>query len=94
LQHKKEIDTGINLDGLIAQEEQTVSFDVSPFIRVRHKFDIPSLQSKRGLFVIELIGNGISSRALIRKGTLQYVEHLSTAGQVFYVINDQKQIVC
>ena len=96
LQHGKEIDTSINLDGLIAQEENMVTYSdvASPFSRIRRKFEFPSLSNKCGAFVIEFIGNGISSRALIRKGELYFVEQISRAGHVFFVRNEFHEPVC
>jgi len=34
----------------------------------------------RGVFIIELIGNGLSSRAIIKKGKLVLKEKLTVAG--------------
>ncbi len=43
--------------------------------------------------MIDFIGNGISSRALIRKGKLQYLVRTGTAGQVFTVLDEQNRRV-
>jgi len=85
----REIDTGIDLDGLVAGEEKTYTYDEAPMRRVRRHFEFPTL-SKRGVFVIEFIGNGKSSRALVRKGQLTYLERASAAGHVFTILDEQK----
>jgi len=43
--------------------------------------------------VVELIGNGKSSRALIRKGRLSVVERTGSAGHVFKVFNENHELV-
>ena len=56
------VDTAINLDGLAPTREQVFNYDVPPLRRVEHAFDFPKLK-KRGVYVVEFIGNGRSSRA-------------------------------
>ncbi|KAK5583421.1 hypothetical protein RB653_005014 [Dictyostelium firmibasis] len=88
----KKIDSNINLDGLIASQE--LSFDYSdqpPIQKSDKKFDFPSLKGKRGIFVIEFIGNGKSSRSMIQKGDLHFISETSPIGQVIKVI-DQDSI--
>lgn len=88
----KKIDSNINLDGLIASQE--LSFDYSeqaPIEKVEKKFDFPNLKGKRGIFVIEFIGNGKSSRSMIQKGDLHFIVETSPIGQVIKII-DQDSI--
>ena len=40
------------------------------------------------MYVIEFIGNGISSRILVRKGTLRLLEKTGPAGHEFHVIDE------
>lgn len=87
LDHGEEVDTTIDLDGLVAGEEQTFTYADPPQRRVRRTFELPSL-ARPGTFVVELIGNGISSRALIRKGELRFVERVGAAGHVFTVLDE------
>ncbi|MFW6162775.1 MAG: hypothetical protein ACODAJ_08375, partial [Planctomycetota bacterium] len=67
----REVHTGINLDGLVANQETVHPYDEPPLRRVRRTFRFPDL-ARRGNYIIEFIGGGRSSRALIRKGRLQY----------------------
>ena len=84
----KEIDVSLDLDGVVAHEEFSVSLDESPLQRVRRRFDFPSLTSA-GIWVVELVGNGISSRAVIRKGKLRASQRESAAGHVFRVYDEE-----
>ncbi len=63
-----------------------------PLRRVRRHFEFPKLTG-RGVFVIDFIGNGKSSRVLVRKGRLHYLVRTSVAGQVFTVLDEKNEIV-
>jgi hypothetical protein len=81
---RREVDASINLDGLVANHETTNEYTDSPLRRVRRRFDLGAV-SRPGVYVVELIGNGLSSRAVIHKGRLQFTERLGAAGHVFIV---------
>ena len=83
---KREIDTDINLDGLTANFEKTYTYDLPPAIRKRNKFEFPQLK-ERGVYVVDFIAGGKSSRALIRKGRLQLISQVTAAGQAFTVLD-------
>ena len=88
----REVDTSINLDGLVANDEKTYNYDEAPLRRVRRHFDFPTLK-KPGVYVVEFIGNGTSSRALIHKGKLRFVERIGSAGHVFSVMDEENKAV-
>jgi len=84
----KEISTGLELDGLVAGDEQEIDYEESPFRRVRREYKFPELKNKRGVWVIELIGGGRSSRALIRKGGLHYLARQGVGGTVLSILDE------
>lgn len=86
-EQSRDPDLSIDLDGLQATEEKTYTYADPPSRRIRRHFDFPSLD-RRGVYVVEFIGNGHSSRALIRKGGLSCVERLSAAGHRFRVFDE------
>lgn len=86
----REIDTDVNLDGLVANEEKTHAYKEPALRRVRRHFEFPAI-NKRGVYVIDFIGNGKASRALVRKGKLRYIARTGVAGQVFNVFDENKQ---
>lgn len=90
--HLKHINTDINLDGLIANDEQTYEYAEPPLRRVTRRFQFPKL-NRRGTYVIDFIGNGQSSRALIRKGQLRHLVRTTPAGQAFTILDEDDQIV-
>ena len=82
----REVDTDINLDGLVANVEQSHKSDQPPLRRVSKTFEFPQL-TKPGVYVIDFIGNGKSSRALIRKDRLKPLVATGTAGQNITVVD-------
>lgn len=93
INNKREINSDIDLDGLVANFEQIFDYSNTPPVR-RHleTFALPQLKQD-GVYVVELIGNGISSRALIRKGGLRFMERPGAAGHVFTIFDDNGAIV-
>ena len=88
----REVDTDINLDGLVANVEQTHAYNDAPLRRMPRKFEFPQL-TKPGVYVVDFIGNGRSSRALIRKGKLKHLVRTGTLGQIFTVLDDANKPV-
>ena len=88
----REVDTDINLDGLVANVEQTHTYNDAPLRRMARKFEFPQL-TKPGVYVVDFIGNGRSSRALIRKGKLKHLVRTGTLGQIFTVLDDTNKPV-
>ncbi|QVL30599.1 hypothetical protein KIH39_17285 [Telmatocola sphagniphila] len=89
---QREVDTAINLDGLVANSEKTYAYTEDAVRRVSRKFEFPQL-NKAGLYVIDFIGAGKSSRALIHKGRLLPLVTTSTVGQKLVIVDENKQIV-
>jgi len=88
----QEVDTAVNLDGLVANEEKTYTYEEPPLRRVKRHFDFPNLKP-RGTYIVEFIGNGKSSRAVIRRGRLQHLVRTGTAGQVFTILDEANKRV-
>jgi hypothetical protein len=86
-EHKQEVNTDINLDGLIANTEQTRTSTEPPLRRMPQRFEFPQL-SKPGVYVVDFLGAGKSSRALIRKGRLYPLVTTGTAGLTVTIVDD------
>ena len=86
-QRLAEIDTDIPLDGLTPTVEMVLDSDDDPLKRSVRHVDLPQL-SKPGVYVIDFVGNGRSSRALVRKGRLRPLVAGSAAGQRFTILDD------
>ncbi|NLI76920.1 MAG: hypothetical protein GX442_10830 [Candidatus Riflebacteria bacterium] len=83
----EEVGTDLDLDGLVANEEKVYSYTQPEYLRHVEHFEFPQLDLP-GVYVIELIGNGRSSRALVRKGRLGFMQRLGAAGHVFTVFDE------
>lgn len=84
----KKLKANLNLDGLVANTETTHTYNL-PSVRMQRKsFSFPTLK-KQGIYIIDFIGNGTNSRALIRKGHLRMVERYSVAGHVINIFDGQ-----
>ncbi len=89
-QNQTDVNTDINLDGLVANQEKTHEYPEPPLRRVSRHFEFPEL-TKPGVYVVDFIGNGQSSRAVIRKGQLRHLVRTTTAGHVFTVLDEQNR---
>jgi hypothetical protein len=98
LTQNRQLNTDINLDGLVANDEKTHDFSAepngnNPFRRLPRKFTFPEMKGRRGAWIVEFIGGGKSSRALIRKGQWHLVQETGPAGDMFSVIDEAQQPV-
>lgn len=87
LARRAEVDTTIDLDGMVASDEQVLRSDAPAIRRERRRIALPGC-ARPGTYVIELIGNGKSSRALIRKGGLRHTVRVGAAGPTVRVLDD------
>ncbi|MDG2125745.1 MAG: hypothetical protein P8J87_18740, partial [Verrucomicrobiales bacterium] len=87
-----EIGTDLDLDGLVPNTQTAHQHTETPYQRVRRSFAFPGLKNRRGTWVVEFVGNGISSRALVRKGTLTSLEDRTAAGHALTVIDEDRNV--
>ncbi len=93
LTQQRQLNTDLNLDGLVANSEQTHTFDSGPFKRTRQTFKFPELKARRGAWIVEFIGGGRSSRALVRVGQWQVLQTSSPAGDLLTVLDEKGALV-
>ena len=83
----KPFDASVDLDGLQASEQFEYSYDFSSNCQHRETFRFPQLVNKIGLFIVEFMGNGVSARAVVKKGRLSLVHRSTVAGHLCYIID-------
>lgn len=88
----QEITTNIMLDGLVANVETTYQNPESPLRRVRKAFDFPQI-NRPGTYVVDFIGNGFSSRTVIRKGALRHIARTTPLGKLVTVFDEKNEVV-
>ena len=89
----RQLNTDLNLDGLVANKEQTHTYEIGPFKRSRQTFTFDELRGKRGAWVIEFIGGGRSSRALVRVGQYEVIQQPGPAGTLLLVLDEDRNPV-
>ncbi|HEX5058019.1 MAG TPA: hypothetical protein VFV99_01610 [Kofleriaceae bacterium] len=89
--NRKEISTDVDLDGLAASHELVLRYSEPPIRRVRRRIELP-MCTRGGSYVIDLIGNGMSSRAVIHKGRLRHVARIGAAGHAVTVVDEQGRL--
>ena len=79
----KPFDTSIDLDGVESSlsTEYLYPIETHPSNLLHEEvFRFDKLAGKVGLFIIEFLGNGVSSRAVVKKGSLSLIHRSTSAG--------------
>ena len=82
------VDTSVDLDGLVASDEQVILREAPAIRRERLQIALPSC-ARPGTYVVELIGGGKSSRALLQRGGLRYTLRIGAAGPTLRVLDER-----
>lgn len=85
-QNLSEVDTDIELDGLTANHEETVEIHLPPLRQTTREFAFPQIKEP-GVYVVDFLANGRSSRALVRIGELRFTVDSTASGHAFRVYN-------
>lgn len=96
LTQQRQLNTDLNLDGLVANGGETRTFESGPFKRERFQFKLAGFNfaaGKRGAWVVEFIGGGRSSRALVRAGQWQVLQQSGPSGDLLLVVDEKGEPV-
>lgn len=88
----EKIDTNIDLDGLVATEEQRLEYKFPKIRRHREQIELPTVTG-RGVWIVDFLGGGLRSRAILRRGELRYLEQQTANGQVFTILDENRNAV-
>lgn len=75
----------LSLSGLIPTHSRTIKFDHARQLQTQQSLDLPELAGP-GVFIVDLIGNGLNCRAIIRKGQLNFITKHLAQGIAFQLI--------
>ena len=96
LSHIKRANTdpnvGIKLNGLVPHHKFTQKFDKSPLLSHQHTLPLPQLKG-RGIWIVECISEGVSCRALIKKGSFQLLVSNSANAQLATILDENQNPV-
>ncbi len=70
----------LSVEGLVANSTSSLTIDAPATQRVRREIPVPAL-SKPGSYVVDVVGGGLSVRAIIEKGRLHHTTHDAEDGQ-------------
>jgi hypothetical protein len=86
------ISTDVDLDGLVANDQKTLTYSLPSDRRHTENIDLPELEG-RGIWVVDFLGGGQRSRVLVQKGQLRSVQRYMPAGIVMRIINEKGEHV-
>ncbi|MGC6459456.1 MAG: hypothetical protein ACON4R_13935 [Akkermansiaceae bacterium] len=86
---RQEISTDIDLDGLVANVGEVFEYDRPSQLRSLEILAVKGIPKRRGLWVVELIGGGKSSRAVIRKGALGILSQTTSRGHLVTILDEK-----
>ncbi len=84
----EQVNTALNLDGLTANVERKFDYQEAPILRMKRTFSFPELNARRGVWIVEFVGGGKASRALIRKGGLRSITRQTALGTAVRVVDE------
>jgi len=96
LDKKSEIDSSINIEGLISSQNYDIKIEgtENPLKRIRKTIELNQIpKDQPGVYLIELLGDGISSRIIIKKGKLNLIYRNTTKGILCQIINEKNEIL-
>ena len=96
LNKKKNIDNSLDIEGLIAPQNFDIIIEGSenPLKRIRKQIVVDQIpKNKRGVYLIDILGDGISSRIIIKKGELNLIYRNSTKGILCQIINEKNELL-
>lgn len=78
------LDDEVNLSFLTPTHKEEYETGISnPFQVIDRTITVKSVPNQMGVFVVDLQGEGVTSRAVIRKGNIIFCDELTEAGQKF-----------
>lgn len=90
---KKIIDKKIKLIGLEPILKKNFTYLQNSIISHKEIFEISDLKEKKGLFIIEFLGGGLSSRAVLYIGQLNHFMKTETKGYSVYIVDEKENIL-
>ena len=88
----QQLPADLNVDGLLPNHEMIFNFEEPPLRRVRFKCDLPQLK-ERGCYIVDFIGNGRSTRAVIRKGSIRFIQKPVADGHEFTLLDENGDLI-
>lgn len=83
----------MDLDGLIPEKMTLFNYTQPKHQEHTETFTFPDIDAlARGIFIIDFVGGGLMSRAVIKKGTLSLLSLPDEYGHRFHILDSNKKI--
>ena len=83
------VSTSVDVSGFKPQFSREIALDAAPIIRQTLDVALPECE-QRGVYLVEMIANGHSSRAVIYKGWLGFRELINAAGLLLMCMTNRR----
>ena len=91
--NNNEFNSDISLEGRIPTFEDKLLINDKPQLLLEKKIPLTQIPKKRGLFIVEFIGSGHVSRAIIQRGNLKCIHKNTVNGKVVYILDEENKIL-
>ncbi len=86
-QSQQPVNTDVDLDGLVAATQWEETYDQAAWLRHRETIELKSVTG-RGVWIVDLVGGGRRSRAMVSRGDLRVMQDKSVSGHRFTVLDE------
>ena len=96
LEKKAPLNSLINVEGIIASKSMDIKIEggENPLKRIRKTINLEQIPlGKPGVYLVEVLGNGISSRIIIKKGKLNLITRNTSKGILCQIIDEKNEIL-
>ena len=96
LEKKAPLTSLINVEGIIASKTMDIKIEggENPLKRIRKNIHLDQIpKGKPGVFLVEILGGGISSRIIIKKGRFNLISRNTSKGILCQIIDDKNEVL-
>ena len=96
LSKKAPLNSLINIEGIIASQTLDIKIEggENPLKCIKKTIEIDQIPTgKPGVFLVEILGNGMSSRIIIKKGRLNLITRNTPEGILCQIINEKNEVL-
>lgn len=88
-------DSQLDIAGIIPTEVFKFAYPQPPMEAHRETFEIERIKiASRGLYIVELTGQGLSSRAVVKRGGLNLIQTTCQHAYRYCILDENKQVCC
>ena len=96
LEKKAPLNSLIDIEGIISSQSMDIKIDggENPLKHIRKTIELDQIKKgKAGVYLVEILGTGISSRIIIKKGRLNLITRNTSEGILCQITNEKHEIL-